>query len=739
MPKKRKDMGNRLSPNIIIGVVLSLFIAVALFIRIYLPYNEIFVNGWVKYAGTDNYYYMRLVDNMVRNFPHLMGVDPYLAYPNGESIGSYTFFARLLAAISWAIGLGHPSQRLVDVVSAYVPAVLGAVVIVPIYVLGKALFGRWAGLVSAGLIAILPGEFLGRSILGFTDHHIAEVLFSATAMMFLMLAVKSARDKWGSTKPIAYSVLAGLFFGIYMLTWIGGLLFVFIISLYLVAQFIFDHMRRKRTGYLCAVSAIVLSIAGAMFLPTVRYPFYFVAMAGALLLPVALWGISEMMARRGMRVAFYPAVVLGICAVGVTVFFLANPIWFQTMVGVLKPSGGVTTTIEMQPLLFPSGDFTLALAWGNFGLAFFVSLVALVVLAYNVARHGDNDKALLLVWSIAMLVMCVAQRRFAYYFAVNVALLSGYMLWLALRWFGLAELDAKPVAKKARKEAGYTKAVSVGVVSAIVFLVVFFPVLPSMASEAAHPAYAPSDAWCSSLDWLRENSPEPFGSPDAYYELNPKIGSGYGVLSWWDYGYWIALIAHRIPNANPSQHPEAQAVVASFLTAQDEQSADSMGAKYVIIDADTVTSKFWAVVKYAGQDDSRYFGVYYVSDGSQTQGVLLYYPDYYRTMAVRLYGFDGKAVVPNNVIAMTYGVRKDNQGNAYNFITDAKQFGSYGEAEAFVSSQPIGSWCIVSNSPLVSPIPLDGLADYKVAYESSQMRAFGNSQVSEVKIFERIK
>ena len=61
---------------------------------------------------------------------------------------------------------------------AYLPAILGALVPIPVYFIGKELFGSRAGLISAALIAILPGQYLVRTLLGSTDHHAMEILFS---------------------------------------------------------------------------------------------------------------------------------------------------------------------------------------------------------------------------------------------------------------------------------------------------------------------------------------------------------------------------------------------------------------------------------------------------------------------------------------------------------------------------------------------------------------------------------
>ncbi len=736
IPKKQ------IPSSVFVGIAVGLLIAVALLLRIVLPYNDIFVGDWIKFASNDAYYYMRLVDNMVSNFPHLLTLDQYLVYPNGESVGAYYLFARIIATISWAVGLGSPTQHIVDLVGVYTPAVMGALVIIPVYFIGKELAGCWVGLISASLIAILPGEFLGRSILGFTDHHVAEVLFSAIIMLFLIKAVKLAKGR------VIYSALTGVLLGIYMLTWIGGLLFVFVISLYFVLQFMLDHIKNKPTGYLCLIGVVLFAVAAVMFLPTVRLAFYWVAMVGALLLPLVLGGISKIMADRKVKSAYYPVAILGLGAVGLVVFHFINSTLLGMMLNMFTmfvAKGTQITTIEMQPLLFPLGTFSLAVVWGNFGLAFYVALVSLIILLVKMVKRGNPAMVVIVVWSVVMFAIAVGQRRFAYYLAVNIALLAGYLSWLVLKWAGLKELDTNVGGKKAKwKKVSHAGVMNIGMAFAVVFLAVFLPVIPSTIATASKAIYTPSNAWVSSLDWLRENSPEPF-SNDAYYELNVSHNSGYGILSWWDYGYWITRIAHRIPNSNPSQNPVMQSEVASFFTSQDEQSADEiarkMGSKYVIIDLDTATSKFWAIIRYAGGNESEYFGVYYVANNkNQLVPQQLFYPAYYRSLVVRLYSFDGKGVIPTNVIVMASEQRTNNKGIPFNLVVDAKQFGSYGEAENFLSSQQSGNWRIVGNNPLVPAVPLEALKGYNVVYKSSEKKSVSNTgEIAEVKIFQRIK
>jgi len=764
--------------KLIAGILLAVCFGAALYLRVALPYDKVFVGDWIKFTGVDAYFFMRLVDNLVHNFPHLITFDPYFLYPGGSAVSTLTFWPYLISGITWLSGFGSPTQHTVDMVGAYFPAVLGALTTIPVYFIGKALFNRWAGVIAAGLVAIFPGEFLGRSILGDTDYHVAEVLFTTVTMLFLILAVKAGRDKqltfgslwhrqWATvTKPLIYSLLAGIFLGIYFLTWMGALLFVFIIFVYLVIQFIIDHLKSRSTEYLCFISTITFIITLLMFLPLHSDRMVLASLTIAIIIPIAMAVLSYFMASRSIKPIIYPAAIIGLGLVSLAVFRIVNPSLLQTMIGYLHifftwPMG--TTVLEMQPLLFPNGSFSFGVAWGNFTTSLFLSVISLGILVYLVIKRGETEKTVFVIWSLIMLAATLAMRRFAYYFVVNVALLAGYLSWLILELTGFKKLAVAPVdmleetkrkSKPKRREgsrSGSRVIMALGVIA--VFFLVLFPNIGGAINTASHPAYAPSDAWCESLSWLKDNTPDPFGNPDFYYELYepPPPGksydypeTAYGVTAWWDYGYWITRIGHRIPTSNPGTGLRGEAYL---FTAQDEASAnellDQWGSKYVIVDnaiAKVVGGKFQALATLSGNSPDKFYGVYYQPREDKLEPVILFYPEYYRSLLIRLYNFDGKQVVPSSSIVISFEERVSRDGQPYKEITSAKSFPSYEGAEAYVSSQKSGNYRIVNSDPFASPVPLQALEHYKLVYSSEGSKMMpGGGLISEVKIFEYIK
>ncbi len=787
-PKVAKVGRNRFRTGLVAGILVALFFGVALYLRIVLPYDNVFVGDWINFTGVDAYYFMRQVDNLVHNFPHSISFDPYLLYPGGQPLSSLSFFVYLISGITWLVGFGSPTQHIADMIGVYFPAILGALAVIPVYLIGKELFNRWAGVIAAGLLAIAPSEFLSRSILGFADRDALEVLFTVLTMLFFILAIKSAHQKQsdhnlrhlGRTKikPLIYSLLAGIFLGSYLLTWRGALIFVFIIFVYLIIQAVIDHLKRRNINYLGFVGTITFLIALIIFLPSHPARACLAPLVIALIMTPLLATISWVMLKTKVEVDYYPLALFGLGLVGLAVLYVGSPSLLESMLNQLKifvPSEAQTTTLEMRPMLFPGGKFSLSVIWGNFTTGSFLSLISLGILIYLVIKRGEADKTLMVVWSLVMLAATLTLSRLGLFYTVNVAILSGYLAWLILDFAGqrkkpdtIAEAPQKALTKRENKKK-YKRAASrtsgwlnIGLAIVVVFFLFFFPNFAAAHSIASDPAFAPSNGWCEALSWMKDNTPDPFGNPDFYYAHYTKSfrypTTAYGVTAWWDYGYWIARIGHRLPNCHPGGGKRIE--TARFFTAQGETIADpiisQLKSRYVIIDYSTTvlspayyvlekrygfSGKFYAIATYAGSNQENFCDIYYQLKDGKFEPVPIFYPEYYRSLAVRLYNFNGIAVAPRFSIVIGYEEEIGRDGIRYKKITSTKSFASYEEAEAYVADEKLGNCRIVSADPFVSPVPLEKLEHYKLVYSSKKSKTWLATGliIPEVKIFEYIK
>jgi dolichyl-diphosphooligosaccharide--protein glycosyltransferase len=762
------------------AVILMLIFLASLSLRIGIPWSHVFVRQWVKFTDNDAYFYMRLLDNLSDHFPSLGSFDPYFIYPAGKDLANQPLFmVYFMGFFAWLFGGGSPSQHIVDLVAVFSPAVLGALLVFPIFFIGRAIFNKWAGLIAAAFAALIPGEFLIRTLLGFTSTHAFEIFLSTLFMLFIMLSIKTGKlitfppSVVGGLRqhiiPLVYGAAAGISLGLYLLAWAGALLFVFISFVWLVVQVIVDHAHGRPTLYLLVTGFTAYLLALLISLASPATAIARIPLIIAIIVSLILPAVSLFMQRRGFKPASYYVFIASAAVIATLVLLVIGPqligSLFSTLTGFFTWNTALSIA-EEQPLLIQQGSFTLALLWGNYTSASILALVAFVFVAYRAFKKGEPEMVALLIWSFISLLAALAMRRFAYYLAINVSLLAGYCGWLILGLFGIkgaaSEASSATIASKGpakvqgkgkraatREKRLTTKnrilaAIGIAVVAALAIYPNTGP-LPGgdkpFFDVATMGLSAPSDAWCESLDWLRKNSPEPFGDANYYYAYTAAPGNapGYSVVCWWDFGYWVSRIAHRVPFSNSGSAALGEQY---YFISQDSKAADNIsskwGMKYVIVDDYTVNwnKGFGAIAYIAGQPESRYCEIYYRRQNDTMIPTLLYYPDYYNTMAVRLYCFEGNKYTPQETAVISWEDRQNPDGQQYKEITGIKTFGSYSEASDFIASQQSGNWRIVGKDPTVSPVPLDRLNGYRLAYASSQKSKVGTADTSSVKIFE---
>src|SRR5207237_4553433 len=186
------------------------------------------------------WYHMRLIDNPTRNYPHRATLDPYLG-AEAPVVAVPLLFDLFVGGVAWLMGLGAPAPRTVELVGAMVPPILGALTTLPVYLIGQRLFDRRTGLLAAALLAIAPGQLLARSVLGFTDHHVAEALLTAITILAAVAALQAPTPR----ARFVRAGLTGLALSAYLMAWSGGALLVFVLCAWGVVQYVLDDARRE--------------------------------------------------------------------------------------------------------------------------------------------------------------------------------------------------------------------------------------------------------------------------------------------------------------------------------------------------------------------------------------------------------------------------------------------------------------------------------------------------------------
>lgn len=644
--KNIKDKSSVKSFNVasITYFLLFLIFVFSFYIRGIVPMKNVFSNG-VGFAMDDSVFHMRLVENTIQYFPHRIFYDAFTQYPLGNPLHWGPLFDQLIAFFALISGFifngGIPAQSTIDTVGAFFPAVVGALVVFPVYFIGKELMDEKAGLLGAFLIAILPGQFLSRSVLGFTDNHVLEVFFLTLMMMFFIIAIKRAQNitfdhwqnkEWNVLKtPLIFSILAGISFGAYILTWTSGVFFAVVFGIFIFIQYIIDHLRGKSTEYLGIVGITAYLVAMIMVIPyvdpkngfqSIFYSYLHLAVTGGGAIVFAFLSFfSREMNKREYTGSYYLLFLSGTILIGLIVIKILLPDLYGATIGATDfifkgREGGGLTIAEGSPLCGDISLFSLFncnMAFRQFGFNYQLTTIGMLVLGYFILRKPKAEYTLIAVWSVFVLAIMLAQNRFAYYYAVNVAVVTGFIgskFLDLLDWKKYDSNDFIECLKKTRVQH---------VISLILVLAVigFLPVdaSPFKNSCGSWPWSCASTQWGAigegqyewhdALTWMRYNTPDPGLDYYSIYEkpLNntyPYPDTAYGVMSWWDYGHIITYWGHRIPNSNPFQAaigggPEHLPGAATFLIAPTEEKANEVlnklgingkpGARYVVSNA----------------------------------------------------------------------------------------------------------------------------------------------------------
>ncbi len=539
---------------------LAATVVLAFLVRVVGQWTHVFGGGDVRLPGVDPWYHLRQIERFVGTFPQRPTFDALALHPAGQRVGTAPLLDALVATAAWLVGLGSPSPSTVEMVAALTPPVLGALLCVVVYALTRRLAGRGAGLLAALAVAVVPGHALSRSMLGFCDHHVLESLLATGTI--LAFARACAADKTNVARRVAD---AGVTLGLYLLAWKGGALLLLPLAAFLVGQ----QMLAVRRGHLdqtaprCSAALVIAALVVLPFsgsLPGVR--FHVTGLVLALLAAAVPFVVRRMLGERasagrmalglGAVVALL-ALVVGVIAPDVLLRLVRGLRWF-------RGSGLQQTVTEAQPLLVEDGAFTLARAWRHFGVTLPLALVGLVVLARRAVRDACPDHALVVAWTAAMLLATLGQNRFGYYLAACAAVLTGVVLGPPLTRLWAAAAGPPVWVRRVLWPCAAVAAIAV-------------PLAPATL-RIASARTGPRAAWVETLDWMRTETP-------SRSDVKP-----YGVLAWWDAGWWIAQRARRAPVANATQ-AGARRAARLLLERRPDRAAKTCrerGIRYVVVD-----------------------------------------------------------------------------------------------------------------------------------------------------------
>jgi oligosaccharyl transferase (archaeosortase A-associated) len=697
--------------------------ALALAIRVIPAYEAVFTPQGVNFQEPDGWFHMRTVHNLMAHFPHRSGFDPYAIFPGGQDVVTSPLWDWMVGWTALLAGLGRPSPALIDAVGAVLPAVLGALFPVAIFWVARTLYGALAGLLGAWWSLWIPGTFLWVTHLGLPDHHAAEILFA-----FLTIASACAALESKGRGRILLTIAGGCSLGALLATRPAGAFLVPVLSL---ASFL--HPDRG----LARVCLGVTAIGAILFLPVrgTFTDFAGLALEGGIAGLAGLLALEVLWTRLNWPRYRLPLALAVLAGLAAAALYGLRPAVVTGLVSTVKrllgftPQGSLTFTIqELRPLLRSNSLPPLGAITFQFGYAWTVAGPGLIWAALAAIRRPRPAHTLFVLWALITVGSAFAQVRMAGYAAPCLAVLCGVVCsevvdripGQAWRW-ATSAIGAALIAAASAPLVIHQSSADVGI----------------------------SRDWRSALDWLARHSPEPLGDPGAWYRFYAARGKepfpyppgAYSVVTVWDKGYWIMDVARRIPSANGTQ--AGATVTARFFTDTNPEDSSvslrELGGRYVLTYPELLPTKqapqsdFLGMVLWSSRRREDFIRVLQVKTEDGLRPVPVYLPEYYRTMAVRMARFDGRAVSAAQSWVFAAEDQPDSAGRMTPVIASVEKFASEKDARSYINEHKGEHLILGSLDPGASCVDLDPVPNLRLVFSS---RSHPEEMEQAVKVFE---
>ena len=629
---RRKKADSHISRDTWMVVIsLILIFALALFLRSYFGFGEATAYGtpFLVSGGSDSYYHERAIDTAVYEH-HSLIKDPMLNYPVGSRNPRPPNYDWSVVLIGYVIApfVGGNIALAISYSLMFSTALWGALTIFPTYLIGKKMFGRKVGLISAFFLATLPAH-MTRSPITDADHDSFVLFFMVTAIYFLMVALEHIKEeewvgswrKWSDIKEgmkrmgsanatnFLYAGLSAASIIVAALTWTGFSYIYLIIFFYFIIQIFITVFRKRDPLTITSTAAIVLSlpllVIAPYYLPIHLYSWI---LAPTLMTVIVLFlGLFFSFTKRLPWTLTMPSL------------FIAGGILFGALVlvypGILETIGGSAgyfthsklyrTIAEAQAPFFSN----LVLSFGP--VTFFLALIGVGWIIWKMRKHWEPYYVFFVLWSGESTYMALSAARFMFNAAPSFAIAAAWITYYIIKESHFGEMKKTYRSLRGNKLYAIKKSVKVTHVVVVLFLV-FMILLPNVwySVDAGMPSNEkkkydsevynampdfmrpPSDLYNSSSKglWYFGAFGYALPTPNQYWpaawkwfakqDSNELPQDRPGFLSWWDYGFECIQQGKHPAVADNFQN--GYQIAGNFIMAQNESDAVSLLAERIL-------------------------------------------------------------------------------------------------------------------------------------------------------------
>jgi len=563
--------------NLIKLTMLSCIFITALLIRItptkwgfYLtefdPYFQYYMTKWIVSHGWTGFVEWFNWREPVRLFWY-----PYGRHVASSALPGVAFLGAFTYLLLNTLGINIPLLNL----CVLLPAFMGALATIFVFLLGREICSDEAGLLAALLLAI-NYSFISRSIAGFYDDESVAIPIIILSLFAYTRALK------GTRYYVLWATISGLCLGYVAMTWGAYIYVANVLALHAILLFFIgkgDRNLSRSYMLLFVTSTIIIALTpkwGINYIRRLTYLVPWVALASSLLYEVET-SVSPGLSKRIWHyyVGFISALVLG----GVILLILGKAGGISgRYLSVLNP-----LLRSKIPLVESVGEHRIS-TWSSLFYEFQTTLFLGILGLYFTIKRRTKLDLLMFTYGITALYAAASMARLTLLMAPAFSVLAGMGFSYMLEPIRAALRRELPIIKRRRRVTGSVGPLQGALALSILLIFVAVPIFspyisyiansPALILSASLPLagdyrYTYTD-WLSTLEWIRNNLPK-----DAV------------IASWWDYGYWISVMTNRSSVCDNATLNATQIKQVALAFLSNETVAlkifKRLGVKYVVV------------------------------------------------------------------------------------------------------------------------------------------------------------
>jgi len=583
--------------SLVLASILFLILFIAFTIRL-LPLR------WGYHLSEfDPHVHYRLSKHMIENgfFAWTSWHDPMRWYPSGQNVPRFLFpglaaTAAFFYVIASALGLSPAPMYTSNPLTTdplfnfcvIFPVIMGTLTCLVIYFLGKDIGGKEVGLFSALFLAI-NSSYIGRTSLGFFDDETVGIF---GILLFILFFLRSIEPERSLRNGLTYAVASGLSLGYLFASWgaarypLGmAVLFVFVLILlrryssrlflsysttFGIALFIAVNVPKLGTKFL--TESTVLTVFGIFLL-------------------LCIYETSSYIKTLKMKTVF----IFCFLALIAVLFFMLSWLGYMTplkgkFLSVINPLQRVGEERAQQ--LVQSVQEHRPAAWGTFYYDFGIGIFFIIIGLFFAVQNPTNRNIFLCIFGLTSIYFASSMVRLTLLMAPALCLLYAFGLVRMLSPFITIMKEVPLIPRRKVRLGGHVgKEFSGAFILMTLLLLTFSLVLPGPREtfpRAFTHAYSCTTIAAGSMplkpprpvaDWIG-GDPERPECVGALNWMRVNLNSKDVVAAWWDYGYWITIIANKTTLADNGTTNSTQIAQIGQMFMSNESASIEILEKY---------------------------------------------------------------------------------------------------------------------------------------------------------------